>query len=182
MEAAQTALCATHPDVAAIGPCVRCGDHYCAACRGPDGFLERLDEDTVELAQDGDAQLVLELDVPKDAEPGMVETISISISVRSLGDERLYTRAIVRADVMPTLAADDDFVPAQLDTCSDVAKEDQSDVDGDGRGDACDDDIDGDGMGDACDPSPSCAWSAGEGAAASREPRSRLIQTLDLPR
>jgi hypothetical protein len=41
MEAALTALCATHPEVVAIGPCERCGDHFCSGCQGGTNYCVR---------------------------------------------------------------------------------------------------------------------------------------------
>jgi len=47
--------------------------------------------------------------------------------------------------------ADDDLVPDRIDNCPLVPNPDQSDHDGDGRGDACDDDDDDDGVPDRTD-------------------------------
>ena len=49
---------------------------------------------------------------------------------------------------------DDDGVLDGIDTCPRVANPDQADLDGDGRGDVCDDDDDGDGLADALDDCP----------------------------
>ncbi|AKT40015.1 thrombospondin type 3 repeat-containing protein [Chondromyces crocatus] len=48
--------------------------------------------------------------------------------------------------LMTPADADADGVVDHLDNCPTVANADQSDIDGDGLGDACDDDIDGDGI------------------------------------
>ena len=50
---------------------------------------------------------------------------------------------------------DDDLVPDNLDNCPFTANTDQSDIDGDGLGDVCDDDIDGDGLLNQDDNCPS---------------------------
>jgi len=52
------------------------------------------------------------------------------------------------------LDGDGDRVPDMLDNCPLVANPDQSDFDGDGRGDACDGDDDDDGVGDTLDNCP----------------------------
>lgn len=58
---------------------------------------------------------------------------------------------------VPLPDADDDLIPDNLDNCPFTANNDQSDVDGDGQGDVCDDDIDGDGLLNADDNCPSTA-------------------------
>lgn len=58
---------------------------------------------------------------------------------------------------VPLPDADDDLIPDNLDNCPLTANNDQSDVDGDGLGDVCDDDIDGDGILNAEDNCPSTA-------------------------
>ncbi len=63
------------------------------------------------------------------------------------------------------LCVDGDFTPDTdgdgfidtLDNCVDIANADQSDIDGDGLGDVCDDDIDGDGVLNASDNCPETA-------------------------
>ncbi len=50
--------------------------------------------------------------------------------------------------------ADGDGVIDPVDNCVDIANADQSDIDGDGLGDVCDDDIDGDGIANAEDNCP----------------------------
>ncbi|MEQ8206924.1 MAG: choice-of-anchor U domain-containing protein, partial [Woeseia sp.] len=50
---------------------------------------------------------------------------------------------------------DDDGVGLAFDNCPLNANTDQSDIDGDGTGDSCDDDIDGDGLANAADNCPS---------------------------
>ncbi|GGI56031.1 hypothetical protein GCM10011444_03400 [Winogradskyella haliclonae] len=58
---------------------------------------------------------------------------------------------------VPLPDSDDDLVPDSLDNCPLTANTDQSDVDGDGLGDVCDDDIDNDGLLNDDDNCPSTA-------------------------
>lgn len=53
--------------------------------------------------------------------------------------------------------ADSDGIADDVDNCPDIANNDQSDIDGDGIGDVCDDDIDGDGVLNADDNCPETA-------------------------
>jgi len=65
---------------------------------------------------------------------------------------------------------DNDGVPDDVDNCTDVSNQDQSDGDFDGYGDVCDNcpincndeqlDADGDGIGDVCDSTPGCGGCA----------------------
>ncbi|MCB9540070.1 MAG: thrombospondin type 3 repeat-containing protein [Myxococcales bacterium] len=57
----------------------------------------------------------------------------------------------------PTQDTDSDGVPDVCDNCPAVANADQSDVDHDWTGDACDDDIDGDGLANPADICPGAA-------------------------
>ncbi len=57
-------------------------------------------------------------------------------------------------DVCPNDANNDidsDGICGDIDNCPNIANTDQSDLDGDGQGDFCDDDIDGDGVADVDD-------------------------------
>ncbi len=95
---------------------------------------------------------------------------------------------VIRADLVPRGAADDDCdlcdcdlgepdddvdgIPNTSDNCPDVANADQADADGDEVGDACDNcrdepnddqqDTDQDGVGDVCDTCPEAANAGGE--------------------
>jgi len=59
---------------------------------------------------------------------------------------------------------DRDGIPDPADDCPAVANHDQSDVDGDGLGDACDPDVDGDGVPNLLDDCPRLPDAAQQGA------------------
>jgi gliding motility-associated-like protein len=58
---------------------------------------------------------------------------------------------------VPLPDTDNDLIPDNIDNCPFTANNDQSDVDGDGLGDVCDDDIDNDGVLNADDNCPDTA-------------------------
>jgi len=59
--------------------------------------------------------------------------------------------------IFGTPDADDDGVPDGADNCAEIVNPAQSDIDGDGQGDLCDDDDDGDGVDDGDDLCPEAA-------------------------
>ena len=64
---------------------------------------------------------------------------------------------LVESISVPPPDADGDEIVDELDNCPLISNVDQSDLDGDGEGDACDLDRDGDGVGDNSDAFPSDA-------------------------
>jgi len=71
----------------------------------------------------------------------------LEISIRSTGT----VDADTAIDVLSYYIDDLRLIDAAVDNCPDVDNPDQSDFDGDGLGDVCDDDIDGDSVGNATD-------------------------------
>lgn len=110
----------------------------------------------VDLPASGDVRLddALTGQVTYTPDPGFAGTDSFTWSVRG-GDEtsRVATVTLqVRRPAPPD--ADGDGTPDVVDNCPDTPNPDQSNLDGDGEGDLCDDDDDGDGLPDLVDPCP----------------------------
>jgi hypothetical protein len=158
-------------------------DEFILTVSDDSGYDLSLSDSRLALDAGEKQTLALEVEVPEDAKPGTMQ--SISVNVRSVRDERLSTFAIITTEVVATLEEDNDLIPSQTDNCPSIANSDQADSDHDGRGDACEDDNDGDGVkddrdncptksnqdqldtdedgtGDECDPSPSCACQVGQ--------------------
>lgn len=144
------------------------------------GYLVSSPEATLALEEGEEGKIPLEFWVPVDA--ATPSTSSIEVSVASVTDPTKRTFAAARLVVSKSLASDEDLVPAELDNCPGTSNPEQTDLDGDTVGDACDDDRDGDGVangrdncssdsnpgqsdsdgdgrGDECDSHPNCACS-----------------------
>ncbi len=140
------------------------------------GLTTTLPESAVQLGAGKTTKVTVRVTASKDAQPGTL--VPVSFRAVNADDPALATSTTVDTLVGATLI-DGDSVLADEDNCPRVANPDQSDLDGDGLGDACDDDLDGDGRpndddncpgvanrsqddldgdgtGDECDPDPDC--------------------------
>ncbi len=85
---------------------------------------------------------------------GNGELINVVLSVISNSGADVTFRTDYWAFSTGSLDVDGDRVPNELDNCPAIQNPDQSDNDGDGRGDICDGDDDNDGVGDTVDNCP----------------------------
>ena len=84
-----------------------------------------------------------------------LDTVTVTVDTTGLEPCHYYQGTITIASnsgiargiisIHPMADRDSDTVPDDRDNCPDVANSDQTDTDGDGMGNACDDDMDGDG-------------------------------------
>lgn len=88
-------------------------------------------------------------------EPG--ETWYFAVTAYTADTESTYSSEVsysVPEEIVVAEDADGDGIPDQADNCVAASNPDQTDTDGDGEGDLCDDDIDGDGISNETDNCP----------------------------
>lgn len=86
------------------------------------------------------------------AAPAMSQTQTVDLGTVEVEPGQMKTITITLVGRFPD--TDGDGLRDNRDNCKDVSNPDQSDVDGDGLGDSCDDDKDGDGVPNTQDPDP----------------------------
>jgi hypothetical protein len=126
-----------------------------------DTCMEDPNEDGDPTNDDADGDGIpnyLEIDSDGDCDLRPMEP---SIMCNDTDDVCPYEREVVNGfqdmDGCPEPDRDGDGRPDEDDNCPDIPNPMQQDLDGDGRGDVCDDDIDGDGLANGCEsPAGAC--------------------------